>query len=85
MSKWNSGPPPHVGWWNASVSRDRSAWRWWDGLHWSMAARPWNTAAMALRWAGKRYGHDALIEWTHDYPAGARVPRIAPPAGGTAA
>lgn len=35
--KWHTGPPPSMGWWPASVSRDGATIRWWDGSAWSMA------------------------------------------------
>lgn len=34
---WHKGPPPHIGWWNASLHFDLNAWRWWDGENWSMS------------------------------------------------
>ena len=34
-TKWNSGPPPSVGWWPASNDRTRGIFRWWDGSTWS--------------------------------------------------
>lgn len=33
--KWNNGPPPSIGWWPASLAKDASCLRWWDGRHWS--------------------------------------------------
>lgn len=36
-TKWHSGPPPSVGWWPASFSKDEKALRWWDGERWSMS------------------------------------------------
>ena len=30
MSKWHSGPPPSIGWYQASVSQDPEALRWWS-------------------------------------------------------
>ena len=35
---WHSGPPPHVGWWNASFDfvKGNNDWRWWDGKCWSI-------------------------------------------------
>jgi hypothetical protein len=27
---WHKGPPPHVGWWNASLFRESGIWRWWN-------------------------------------------------------
>lgn len=32
---WRDGPPPEVGWWPASFSRDPKELRHWDGVSWS--------------------------------------------------
>ncbi len=40
LTDWAEGPPPCVGWWNASVVRDPDCRRWWDGKCWSRAV--WN-------------------------------------------
>lgn len=76
---WRKGPPPHVGWWNASVQRDHEAWRWWDGKRWSNAAfkgdRPKSVAEMAATPSGWGEGR---VEWTDYWPKNARVPRVAP-------
>lgn len=37
---WHKGPPPHVGWWNASHDRCNTQWRWWNGCAWSDAWYP---------------------------------------------
>jgi hypothetical protein len=42
--KWRSGPPPSLGWWQASVCEDGTALRWWpvetpNGPRWSAVAR----------------------------------------------
>lgn len=79
---WNNGPPPHIGWWNASTHQSNDAWRWWDGRHWSAVARPSfsrkqihaATSIVAAPWLGSNSG----IQWTDYWPENARVPRIAP-------
>lgn len=38
MTKWHKGPPPSVGWWQASAFRDPSMLRWWNGSYWSECA-----------------------------------------------
>lgn len=81
--KWNSGPPPHVGWWHASQGRYEDKWRWWDGKRWSTcvtqyAAAPALTAAAA---AARRSGSGRAIEWTDYWPENARVPRLDPTGG----
>jgi len=73
---WNQGPPPHIGWWNASISHSSSAWRWWNGSHWSFVAYDDYTATRARHQAAKLTRAD--IEWTDYYPVDARVARVAP-------
>lgn len=34
-TSWHFGPPPFIGWWNASTERDERARRFWDGDGWS--------------------------------------------------
>ena len=77
---WHKGPPPHVGWWNASIAGDLTAWRWWDGVRWSLAAYEDDNEFVAEDF-GKLYAipaHVHSIEWTDYYPKNARVPRINP-------
>lgn len=33
--KWNSSPPPAVGWWPASRRKVFGSYRWWNGKGWS--------------------------------------------------
>lgn len=78
---WHSGPPPHVGWWNASVQRDDTAWRWWNGAAWSMAVgaeedKGWVAAMTAKQVISRAYTKN--IKWTDYWPEGARVPRVRP-------
>jgi len=80
--KWHKGPPPHIGWWNASLMNDPKSWRWWNGKHWSDNCFPSedeNTAA--LQAANRSVWSDTEIEWTNYYPKNARVPRIDPTKG----
>ena len=76
--KWHKGPPPHVGWWAASNSRNQAAWRWWNGKRWGLltfqSAHATHAAFNAEHPTAKQDG----IEWRHYYPANARVPRIDP-------
>jgi hypothetical protein len=74
---WHKGPPPHVGWWNASWANDLTAWRWWNGKHWSHVAYPEDSEFFAEISAQSQTPHD-YIEWTNYYPKNARVPRINP-------
>lgn len=77
---WNSGSPPHVGWWNASTRRMVHTWRWWDGKEWSLPAYPDYEAELAGAQAEWKAPDAGPTEWTDYYPENARVPRVAPTA-----
>jgi hypothetical protein len=68
MTTWHKGPPPSIGWWPASISRDRDAIRWWDGKFWSVPCykgeKPWSIKLSA----GIKASPLCAIEWT-DRPA----------------
>lgn len=74
---WYKGPPPHVGWWNASLAPGNAVapvtWRWWDGKRWSK-----------LRFSDldtpgdNEDGTPARIWWSNYYPEDAVVPRMTP-------
>ena len=74
---WYEGPPPFVGWWNASVTKDDNVWRWWDGERWSHfvsdTVRPDTAGYFAAR---PTKCDPRCIRWTSYWPA--RVPRKAP-------
>lgn len=76
--KWHKGPPPHVGWWNASNCRLNHVWRWWDGKLWSRMVKDSCTAGYAGECAGIHIPNDGVILWTDYWPAKARVPRTKP-------
>jgi len=61
---WHSGPPPSVGWWPASLFKDKSIVRWWNGKVWSVMATPGFTAREAGRAATLRGYYQDLILWT---------------------
>lgn len=75
---WHKGPPPHVGWWNASANRYHNVWRWWNGKRWSVGVRDHETPERAALFARKKVDVLAYIEWSDYWPEGARVPRIDP-------
>ncbi|WP_353191375.1 hypothetical protein [Pandoraea pnomenusa] len=75
---WHKGPPPHVGWWNASLYQSLDVWRWWDGEQWSSEAYDDEDEQMAEFWARLPSGSQDLIEWTDYWPENARVPRVDP-------
>ena len=77
--KWHKGPPPHIGWWNASFGRREDAWRWWNGEWWSRDALPYYSGHEAAVFAERRaIALQRDIEWSDYYPENARVPRVAP-------
>ena len=78
---WHKGPPPHIGWWNASHCRFESIWRWWDGKCWSNWATIMASSEFAARYAEQKASNQSNIEWTHYYPENARVPRVNPNKG----
>lgn len=75
--KWHKGPPPHVGWWNASAFRSPNIWRWWDGHRWSLSVSSGRSADEAGRQASQK-SDSMTVKWTDYWPENARVPRIAP-------
>ena len=80
---WNSGPPPHVGWWNASATESDRYWRWWDGVRWSKPAistdHPRIVAVLAKTKSDIR--DPSIIKWTRHWPKNARVARVNPLTG----
>lgn len=77
---WHNGPPPHVGWWNASVSKRADAWRWWDGECWSHVVYE-HEHEMRADYQAARTSSKTDIEWTDYWPEYARVPRVDPAQG----
>lgn len=78
---WNTGNPPHIGWWNASEFRDPLAWRWFDGKKWSRVAWAYSSPYIAAQAANHRVSSSwcmGPILWTDYWPPNARVPRIDP-------
>ena len=71
---WHSGPPPSIGWWNASVKQDRTAWRWWNGKGWSLVA--YESADYVGYVENSKCHQTNDIKWSDYYPENARVPRI---------
>lgn len=78
---WHKGPPPHPGWWNASLQRSALSWRWWNGREWSFAVKPAEMAGPALNdlaAAAAPSWDQEDMEWNDYWPADARVPRLNP-------
>lgn len=83
--KWHKGPPPHVGWWNASWSGASDIWRWWNGHDWSDSVTSNRDVTYAARRAqtlvAPAFASIADIRWTYRWPKNGRVPRINPVTG----
>ena len=62
--KWRKGPPPSIGWWPASTSKDKNRIRWWSGSEWSDFAEPSCTAIEAAWHAEIKHHEVREIEWT---------------------
>ncbi len=77
---WRSGPPPHIGWWNASVNKANQIWRWWNGEYWSRVAHEEtdDSELASIRASKKSIFNIEDIFWTDYWPENARVPRINP-------
>jgi len=65
---WHKGPPPEVGWWNASPNRTESYWRWWDGKTWSIGVGDFLDADTAAQLAATPTDSTYEIEWTDYWP-----------------
>jgi hypothetical protein len=76
---WHSGPPPHIGWWEASANGIYGNWRWWNGVYWSLATSSTFSLSGVLTAAINKTFHPGWhIKWTYYWPEGARVSRIDP-------
>ena len=66
MSEWNKGAPPNIGWWPASILRDKTSIRWWDGKCWSWSAHCGYGAELASRYAAHPASpsENKEVEWT---------------------
>lgn len=76
--KWRKGPPPYIGWWNASLGRSDEAWRWWDGKCWSFSSYPDSSADYINRVVSMKSLMSQAVEWTNYWPENARVERKNP-------
>lgn len=75
---WHRGPPPHIGWWNASKWSRGNVWRWWDGEKWSYGVLSDEPHSEVARRADLKSTTSHDVWWSDYYPENARVPRIAP-------
>lgn len=76
---WHVGPPPGIGWWQASVNGNYTdMWRWWNGYSWSLAVASTATRKEAAE-AARHKSVGTGVLWRDYWPERARVPRPAPP------
>lgn len=74
--KWNKGRPPSKGWWPASMYRDPTMLRWWNGRVWSVAVHHKAYAVEAGRSARTAAAYQNKVEWTErpaSWPARSRT------------
>ena len=55
-------------------------WRWWDGGQWSRPTFSYHSPRTVAACANTPDPEQWGINWTEEYPPGARVPRINPEA-----
>ncbi len=63
MTTWHKGPPPSIGWWPASICRDTTILRWWNGKWWSCGCAASYSAQTAASSAAQKSTLEG-IEWT---------------------
>ena len=64
MTTWQKGAPPSIGWWPASIRKNRRTIRWWNGIVWSYHVWPENTKKEAADAANEAGVCQNLIKWT---------------------
>jgi hypothetical protein len=64
-TKWFKGPPPSLGWWPASYSRNKKSIRWWNGSYWSLASVKGQSLDTVSYRAHIPASASLSIEWTH--------------------
>ena len=69
---WRSGPPPSIGWWNASVYKAGDRWRWWDGKCWSYPAYPEFSMSEVLEAVKLKHLSNTSVYWNDYWPENAR-------------
>lgn len=77
---WRQGPPPFVGWWNASLPEYTSPfmWRWWDGERWSSGVVDSADSDEVLFKSRVPGTYDTNIVWNDYWPENAVCPRFDP-------
>jgi len=68
-AEWHRGPPPSLGWWEASTTHFgpplSGLYRWWDGEAWSNPVGKHRTAEEAGIMAADKRQEGAHIAWRH--------------------
>ena len=75
--EWHSGPPPYVGWWNASNTKNLGAWRWWNGEAWSWLEYDCSSDLATIGQTVNATSSTSF-KWTYYWPENARVARAHP-------
>lgn len=70
VRRWKKGPPPCIGWWNASTRKAPDAWRWWDGEKWSFPAYPETSLEIVGKYAGQQAALSPIL-WNDYWPESA--------------
>ena len=60
---WNTGAPPSIGWWPASLSRNLTTIRWWDGKTWSTDVYRMDGPVKGAKYAAIPDRNPGLVEW----------------------
>lgn len=84
--RWNSGPPPRTGWWNAagyvatqtnSVDHLKKYWRYWNGRFWTVKRTPDMPPPPPEHPYYDTPTTVNQIMWSDYWPESARMPRVA--------
>lgn len=77
---WNTGAPPHVGWWLAKdpLPTGSNEWRFFDGKAWSVFCRERENGSDGEK--PSDFDTNA-IAWSWEWPENARVARVNPETG----
>lgn len=58
---WSSGPPPEIGWWPASFTKDPRSLRYWNGQWWSYYVSDACDSKQAERVMSKKANQDGIL------------------------
>lgn len=71
-SRYRSGPPPHIGWWEVADGW----WSLYDGKRWSLEIYESATPETVASWSAIKV--KTMRRWSDYWPQNARVPRVKP-------